>query len=826
MSIRSTLRKTLILFSIVPILIVSVVVFRLISSRMVAITGENLKQLATTNSNGLDALIDTQLTEVSLLATQGDIEYLASIKDSISFEHSNTSSEAYNRVSDLLIRRSNIYSYSLGITVYNADRKAVVSSNKTFEGLSYKDSSTITYMGITGNTACGVSGLIEYHLDSDNKVYAIEIGCPIFDGNDTSVIKGYVVSTINISYFKNFINTVDMGKTEYGMILDKDGKIIYHPDKELIGTITKVNVLKKLVNKYYTGKITKNGTFNNYSGKDSVYGYSIMPQLNWVLIVKQDVGEIIDLANIILYILTFTIVILILVIILVSKTIAKSFTSPLIELKDAMQIASDGDLEVQSNIKLDNEFGELSNSFNKMIHIIKSNYYELTDMHTKLIANEEKLRLNYNYIEYLAYHDVLTNLPNKMAFMERVSSILTSSFGFNQTHAVYFIDLDNFKTINDTLGHDYGDYLLTQTAEKLLSLSDTDDILARAGGDEFLVFREDIGSEAEANKYASAILDAFNTPFNLNGETAYISMSIGIATYPKNGTTPSALIKSADIAMYKSKDTGKNKLTLFDNSMEEELSRNTMITEILRHAIKNHEIYIKYQPQYNIKHNKIIGFEALMRINSIKLGPISPSEFIPIAEENGLIVELGEWMLREACNFTRSLIDQGYPPYTVSVNISSVQIKRSGFVTTIEQILKDTKLPPELLDLEITESSLVSSLVNAVSLLSSVQALGVRISLDDFGTGYSSLNYLTSMPINTLKMDKSFIDNISHNEKDACIADAIIQLAHSIEIKVIAEGVENASQLSMLKEKKCDIVQGYIFSKPLLPSALISILAS
>ena len=228
--------------------------------------------------------------------------------------------------------------------------------------------------------------------------------------------------------------------------------------------------------------------------------------------------------------------------------------------------------------------------------------------------------------------------------------------------------------------------------------------------------------------------------------------------------------------------------------------------------------------QVNISTNKIIGFEALMRINSSKLGTLSPKEFIPIAEESGLIIELGEWILREACVFNKSLIDQGFLPYIVSVNISSVQINRTGFITMLDSVLKETHLLPKYLELEITESTLVSSLLDATTLLNSIQALGVRISLDDFGTGYSSLNYLTSMPINTLKIDKSFIDNIGINEKDAYITETIIQLAHSINVDVIAEGVECQEQLDLLKRNNCDIVQGFIYSKPLLPSMLKDIL--
>ena len=807
MSIKKTLRLTIFLFSIIPIIIVSILSYQLISNRLVTIERENLRHLAETNSNGLEAVIKIQQTEVDLLSIQYQLYNLA-------------------LNSQLVSERCKLYDFCKRITIYDANKQVVTSSDESFVGTNYSSSVTLSYMKATGSSASGISGVIKDTNEANETTYCIEIGCPIINKTIIdSPVHGYIVSTLSLSYFEDFLSSIEIGETGFGMVLDKNGTIVYHPDTELVGLYMDSSKLRKLVNNYNTGSIPQSGTFEYYyEGKQSLFGYHIIPSLDWVLLVKQDFSEIIDLANIILYILGCIVVVLIVVIIIVSNSVTTAYTHPIIELKNVMRTASDGNLEVQAEIKYKNELGELSRIFNKMLHIIKSNYNDLTAMHEVLVTNEEQLRSNYSHIEYLAYHDALTNLPNKVAYIDRVNSALSCSPGSNKLHAVYFIDLDNFKTINDTLGHDYGDYLLTQTAERLISMTSSDDVLARAGGDEFLLLRENIDTQTDATDFAAGVIAAFKKPFNLHGEIAYVSLSIGIALYPKNGTTAKALIKNADIAMYKSKDTGKNKFTLFDMRMEAELNRNTVIIEVLRHAIENQEIFIKYQPQVNISNNKIIGFEALMRINSSKLGNLSPKEFIPIAEESGLIVELGEWILREACVFNKSLIDQGVLPYIVSVNISSVQINRTGFITMLDSVLKETHLLPKYLELEITESTLVSSLLDATTLLNSIQALGVRISLDDFGTGYSSLNYLTSMPINTLKIDKSFIDNIGINEKDAYIAETIIQLAHSINVDVIAEGVEYQEQLDLLKRNNCDIVQGFIYSKPLLPSALIDIL--
>lgn len=826
MSIKNTFRKTLILFSIVPIIIIAVVAYYIITKKLITVTSDNLQQLAETNSNGLDALIETQRTEVDLLSIQNELYHFTSLSNISSLENTSFFMSAYEDAYELLLHRSKLNPSCEMITVYNADKDVVVCSKEDYLGLNASDSLTLSYIRGTKRTAYGVSGLIKKVDEFNNTDYYIEIGSPILGkANDDLSIVGYVVSTISISYFNNFLKSIEMGNTGFGQVLDKYGKIVYHPSSDLIGKDVNSDKLSKIINNYYSGSMHKNGTFHlYYKGSDKIYGYSVIPKLNWVLVVGQDVSEVINLANIIIYVLALTMIVLMVLVIAVSSSISKVFTDPIIELKDVMMAAADGNLEVQSNIKSKNELGELSRIFNKMIHIIRGNYNDLSAMHEELLTNEEELRTNYEHIEYLAYHDVLTKLPNKMSFTEKVNEILEASAETEQVHAIYFVDLDNFKTINDTLGHDYGDQLLEQTAEQLVNLIGPNDIVARAGGDEFLLFRRNLDSVNDAGGFAKKVIDAFRNPFNLNGEIAYVSMSMGIALYPHNGFHISSLIKNADIAMYKSKDTGKNKFTMFCHSMEEELSRNSLILEVLRHAIVNKEIYVKYQPQYNISSKKINGFEALMRINNSKLGNISPAEFIPIAEESGLITDLGEWILREACNFNRSLLDQGYTPYIVSVNISTVQMNHPGFVDMVDNILKETNLPPRYLELEITESTLVSSLFNATVLLSNLQDLGVRVSLDDFGTGYSSLNYLTTIPINTLKMDKSFIDNISKNDKDACIADAIIQLAHSIDVDVIAEGVEHEEQLIVLKQKKCDIVQGYIFSKPLLPSALMNLL--
>lgn len=828
MSIKKTLRITLILCSIVPLILVSILAYNLNTKRLISAKGDNLWQLAQTNSNGLKALVENQKTEITLLALQSQIYNLVQDNQTIITNKLTTNKNNSKFGNKLLYNRSLLYPSCTDITLYNKDKYVVSSSNEEKLGMTYNDSVTLSYINITRQPSVGVSGLISKKDDNNNDIFCIEIGCPIFlngDGNDSII--GYLISTISISHFEDFIKSIVIGETGYGLILDKTGQIIYHPNNSLIGTKIETEKLRKLVSNYYKGTIDKSNTFMLATeGTNHLYGYSVIPELDWVLLIQQDIPEIIDLANMNLYIIIWAILIFTIIMILLSISITHKYTNPIIELKDTMATAAAGDLNVLSNVNTNNEFGELSRCFNKMLHIIRSNYYELSSMHDELITNEEELRNNYNQIEYLAYHDTLTDLPNKLSFINSVDDVIQGSKSREVLHAVYYIDLDDFKNINDTLGHEYGDELLVQAADRLLSLCSSDDIVAKVGGDEFLLFMESIKIEQNAINFANKLITSFSAPFILKGELTYASISIGIALYPKNGTSAITLVKNADIAMYKTKETGKSKYTLFDKSMENELYRNTQILDALRGAIRNKELYVKYQPQVNILTGNIIGFEALMRINNAKLGNISPAEFIPIAEESGLIVELGEWILHEACNFTKSLHNMGLPNYTISVNISSIQMNRPNFINMVDRILKDTKLAPECLELEVTESTIVTSISDTIELLKSLQELGVRISLDDFGTGYSSLNYLTNMPINTLKMDKSFIDNINFNTKDSYIAETIIQLAHNIDVDVIAEGVEYIEQLDMLKTKKCDIIQGFIFSKPLLPDELLTLLQS
>ena len=803
MSTKKSLCTLLIVFSIIPVLFVSIVAHHFLLKKMIDVQTQNLKTLANTNGKGLETMIENKKTEISFMSEQERIRKIAA-------SNNNDDVPQIERINAWLKScKSNSDIYQK-MTIYNTNQDIIACSDASYIEMDKGTYQLIEQIQITGSTAIRIS--------TDD--YAISIGSPIYDASEYNTLNGYIVASISLSYFEKFLKSITIGDTGYGILVSYDGTPIYMEDhvftKDQINTIELTNIVQK--NKQENLQLS--GTINMQHDNNQIYGYRMIPEYNWILFVKQDASEIKFLTKIMVIVLSSICACLLIIIIFFANILSKKYTAPIIALRDAMRTASDGNLMVQSNIKSKSELGELSKNFNKMLHIIRTNYEDLASMHEELLSNEEQLRSNYDHIEYLAYHDTLTNLPNKLAFLNHVNTILIASNSSN-IHAIFFVDLDNFKTVNDTLGHEYGDSLLIRTAQILGSLLPQNSILARAGGDEFLIFIEDIPSKESAEDFASQIIKSFKDPIPLEEEIVHISISVGIAIYPENGLSTNTLIKNSDIAMYKSKDTGKNKFTLFDAKMEEELHRNTIIIEILRNAISNNEIYVKYQPQIDLKTNQIVGYEALMRIESKKLGPLAPNEFIPIAEESGLIIELSSWLIHEACRFTKSLMNQKNLFAPVSVNISSIQMNRSDFTQIISDTLQATQLPPDFLTLEITETSLVSSIMDVTILLTRLKDLGVKVSLDDFGTGYSSLNYLTKMPIDTLKIDKSFIDHIHQNNKDASIAKSIIRLAHSLGLKVVAEGVENSSQLNLLQEYHCDIVQGYIFSAPLSDQELL-----
>jgi predicted signal transduction protein with EAL and GGDEF domain len=428
-------------------------------------------------------------------------------------------------------------------------------------------------------------------------------------------------------------------------------------------------------------------------------------------------------------------------------------------------------------------------------------------------------------VRYLAYYDSLTDLPNRELLKELLKSAISYAQRQKDIMAVLFIDLDNFKHINDTLGHDMGDRLLQAVANRLLTLTRSSDYVARFaenemtevasrfGGDEFILMLKKLPSFHDAGKVASRILQEIARPFELNGSEVYITGSIGISMYPYDGENVDDLLKNADVAMYHTKARGRNSYHYYSESMNARALEHMTLANKLHKALKNEEFLLYYQPKQRLRDEKIIGLEALLRWTTEDEGLVLPSKFIPILEETGLIIPVGEWVLRTACLQNRAWQEAGHEPIVISVNLSSRQFDQKNLTEVVTQALRNADLPPELLELEITESSIMRDPDEAITTLYKLKNMGVQISIDDFGTGYSSLSYLRRVPLDSIKIDRSFIMNLG-NASDTAIVEAIIALGHSLKVKVVAEGVETTEQLALLRDLGCDEVQGFLLSRP------------
>lgn len=381
--------------------------------------------------------------------------------------------------------------------------------------------------------------------------------------------------------------------------------------------------------------------------------------------------------------------------------------------------------------------------------------------------------------------------------------------------ALYFIDLDNFKYVNDSLGHNAGDELLKAISSRLMSVSTKNDILVRLGGDEFVYYTNEIKNKDAAEQFALKILDLFTIPFPISNNMLSVTASIGVVMFPEDGQDLDILLRNADMAMYKVKEKGKKGYRFFHNLIKEEFLERIHIENYFKKALDEQEFQLFYQPQINVNADFIDGFEALIRWDSPELGYLPPLKFIPIAEENGFIITLGEWILRTSCIYIKMLNDRIQANYKISVNISVIQLLQDDFAKIVKNILEKTGLDASLLELEITESVIMESAKVITKKIAELREIGVRIALDDFGTGYSSLSYVKSLPITTLKIDKIFVDDIKNSDSNTKVTDTIIDLGHKMELTIIAEGVETEAQLAYLIENGCDVIQGYLYSKPL-----------
>lgn len=951
MQIRKKLPITIVFLVSVPLIFLGILLYFYTSNTIINRSRMQISRLANYESDGLSALIYAQKKEVQLMSKAKEVkELLKAVKYDIRGEQLQL---LINNTNDILSEWLNESPELQNVFVVNTKGIIISSGNKATINVDVNDREYF-HEAIKGNHS--VSNVLESKLESKR---VIVVASPVLDENGQII--GVLGNTVNVEYFMEYINNITVGESGYAYLVDSEGTIISHPDFSRVGESIENETIRALINKIKNDEILKEnyGSYT-YRGIDKFMGYSIIPEIKWLIVVAQSKSEINEPAVTVLIIIMITTIIFLILAMISSLKFSKSIINPINLLTTTMDIAATGDLTAKCEYKEKDEFGYLSSNFNNMLDKLNLSYEELTAVYEELSATEEELRAQYEELQqneeelrnseekfrlavegandaiwewdlttnkffasdkwyeiternmmkvvnvkyilndiihmddaemanedlrkhlfgetefyksefrirrvdgeykwvlnrgkalrdannkpiklagsltdiserksaedritYMAYYDILTKLPNRTLFIERLEKELKQCYYSDNMGAVLFIDLDNFKNTNDTLGHDYGDMLLQLIADKFEKVKSNSDTICRFGGDEFIVLQPNIKSEDDVVKLATDILEIFHEVFIINEKQIFITGSIGIALYPRDGTNTNSVLKNADTAMYKAKESGKNRYSFFNEEMYRGLKRRTMIERILRNALENNELQIHYQPQFDIKSNKITGFEALMRLNSKELGPIPPNEFIPIAEESGLIIEIGEWCLRRVCLKNKEWKDKGYDYGCIAVNISSVQLQQVDFLHMVKRSIKDAELKPEFLEIELTETILMKSLENNVNILNELRSMGVKIALDDFGTGYSSLNYLRKIPITTLKIDKSFIDGLTRSLKEEAIADGIIQIAHKMDLDVVAEGVEFNHQLKILQDKQCDKIQGYLFSKPLAETEVEKIL--
>ncbi len=470
-------------------------------------------------------------------------------------------------------------------------------------------------------------------------------------------------------------------------------------------------------------------------------------------------------------------------------------------LVDATQRLGQGDLSVRTGVAYaHNEIGQLARSFDEMAG--------------NLQARESEARSAEKTIEHMAYHDALTGLPNRILLLDRLTQAIVEAGRHRRDVAVICLDMDRLKYVNDSQGHEVGDLLLRQVGERLSGCVRPGDTVARLVGDEFAVMLADVAHVDDIGLVMQKIMGCFAQPVHAAGHEFFVTLSLGVTLYPLDGDNPAQLLRNAEAAMYRASESGGNNYQFYSAEMSALAAEHLRLETGLRHALARGEFLLHYQPQVDLNSGTVIGMEALLRWQSPELGLVSPAKFIPLAEETGLILPIGEWVLRTACAQTHAWHEGGFRGLRVAVNLSARQFRDPGLIETVGRILNETALDAHLLDLELTESILIQHTETTHATMQKLHARGIQISIDDFGTGYSSLSYLKRFPIGVLKIDQSFVRDIGTDPNDAAIVTAVIALAHGLDMKVIAEGVETAEQLDYLRRHGCDGMQGYYFSRP------------
>ena len=626
-------------------------------------------------------------------------------------------------------------------------------------------------------------------------------------------LHGYLVLTIDLGFLDSLSQNMSVGKSGDLFFTDANGTILFHPDKTRKGQQIDHALYARLTN------ISDHKTLLDAPYRDAPGHYQAIRLDDWLhAVAAYEESEFSDKRSNLGQSVTLIASVAILLTIAFLFAVLKSLLiRPIQKLSSAAREMGRGQLLVPISVDTRDEIGDLANTFREM---------------------GENLNHYHEQVHYVAYHDSLTGLPNRLMFKDYLKRATAEARRNNQELSILFLDLDNFKRINDTLGHIAGDKLLEAFAVRLQAclretdvishspLHDSESVMARLAGDEFTIMLPRTTGPANAQKVSRRVLELMSEPFVINKQELYISSSIGIALFPDDGDNVDDLMKNADIAMYHAKKSGRNNYQYFSKRLNEESLFKLKIESKLRHAVENNELEMYYQPQVALATGEIAGAECLLRWKDEELGMVSPDVFIPIAEEYGLIIPITEWLINDICTRAQAWSKEYAAHTTMAINISAIHFCGHDLEGLIYNTLQQTGFDPKRLEIELTETSVLQDPGLAIRTLGRIQSMGLQTSLDDFGTGYSSLNYLMQLPLDKLKIDRSFIVNMDKGEKGIAIVSAIIAMAHSLSLEVIAEGVEDESHIQLLRKMRCDIVQGYYIARPMPAAEFEQLLSS
>jgi len=635
-------------------------------------------------------------------------------------------------------------------------------------------------------------------------------------------IQAVLVIDFSLSEISNQISDAKIGESGLVMLLSSSGQILANRDNYMIG--------EPLFEDSYTQMIEETQTSHvNYDIDEKKYlVHSDTIQQNGMNIVAAISTEEIVQTLLQRHLTVFFVgLICILLFSIITHLAIIREVKPLSKLGSLMSSVENGDYDVHAKINDYKEINRLSNGFNSMIYAIKKRDEDLIISNKELMIAKEKLRGKYEELKEsqtilkaseekvlrLASNDSLTGLLNRRSLLEILTKSIECKDDGSLT-AIIFIDLDNFKMINDSLGHSFGDKVIIEVANNLNIVTDCPKDVARISGDEFVVVIHDIESVGQVEEVAKKIINLFNVPITVEAKQLNIMASVGISIYPDHADTSEELLKTADMAMYRAKESGKNRYRIFDEGIKQDVEEKLKIEQGIRESLKANQFELFFQPLYSLKEQRVVSVEALLRTNSPTLSRYNILQIIQSAEVSGQIVEIDQWVLKEACSKIQKINNKLDQPVHISVNISAIHIMQQNFVENVKEIIVASGVPIEWVKFEITETSLMESFDLNTQKLYELQEMGIGCHLDDFGTGYSSLNYLKILPIEKVKIDKSFVDVMLQSQKDSKIVETIIHLAHNIGLQVVAEGVEDKEQFETLENYQCELVQGYYISKP------------